>query len=240
MNKPNSTAALLAIFSLLATPVAAAEQPRAASQRPVDAAPPTADDGMTAEWRRGYRYRRNRGVDLGDVLTGVLIIGGIAAVADAARDAERERARRERDYEYERRDRRDADRYARDISASEAAETCLEESERFGDVDDFDLVRRTGDGWRVEGRMADGTPFACEIDADGRVRELGRGSVGDAAYSYREDAGYDAGYDAQGEVDYAAARARQGGYAYRDSGADGQGGESYPGGPVDGDLYPGG
>jgi hypothetical protein len=218
MKNTNSAAAMMAIFSMLATPVAAAEQPRVQSPQPVDVAPVAGEGSMTAERHRRYRWRRNRGIDAGDVLTGILIIGGIAAITDAARDAERDR-RRERDAEYERdyrdrdyadrdyADRRDADRYARSVSPSQAAETCLEEVEQLGDAQDADLIRRVGEGWRVEGRMDDGTPYSCEIGPDGRVREIGlTGSVGPS---------YAAEDDLQADIDYAAARERQEEYTYR-------------------------
>ena len=243
MKRANSTAAVLTVFSLLATPVAAAERPSAASSRGAWAdAPMVEDDAMTADWRHGWRYRRHRGIDLGDVLTSVLIIGGIAAVADAARDSERERIERrrdddrdyDRDGDYQRRDRSEADRYARTVSASEAAESCMDEASRFGTVDDFDLVRRLGDGWQIEGLMADGTPYSCTIDLDGRVRELGRGSARDEGYSSREDFyGED---DAQGDVDYAAARARLDRYAYRGPVGDDRARDANPGGAIDSDI----
>lgn len=229
MSKINSTAAMLALVALLGAPAAAAEQPRAQTLRPAEAAPPVASEGtMTAERHRRYRGRRNRGVDVGDVLTGILILGGIAAITNAARDAERDaererqERRRDRDYgydygredDYDRdyadrdyADRRDADRYARSVSPAQAAEACLEEVEQLGAADDIDLVRRAGDGWRVEGRMADGTPYSCAVDADGRVREIGR--AGSDPYT--------ASGAAQDDYDYAAARERQGGYAYRAS-----------------------
>ncbi len=38
-----------------------------------------------AAGHRRYRHRRDRGVDAGDVLAGILIIGGIAAIANAAK-----------------------------------------------------------------------------------------------------------------------------------------------------------
>ena len=55
----------------------------------------------TADWRRcwrrwgcrGWRGRGRRGVDAGDVLAGVLVIGGIAAIASAASNNRRERER---------------------------------------------------------------------------------------------------------------------------------------------------
>lgn len=236
MKKTNSAAAVLAMFSMLAAPVAAAERPRAQSPQPIDVAPIAGEGSMTAERHRRYRYRRNRGIDAGDVLTGILIIGGIAAITDAARDAERERERRrrDRDYDYENdrdyrageydrdyADRREADRYARSVSPSQAAEACLDEVRDLGDAQDIDLVRRAGDGWQVEGRMDDGTPYSCAIGADGSVREIGRSSDMDEPYADRGDA--------QADIDYAALRERRGDYAYRAP-------EAGPSGEIDGDL----
>ena len=116
MTKTSSAAAIMAIFSMLATPVAGAERARGPGQvqRPVEIAPATGEAELTLERHRRYRWRRDRGIDAGDVITGILILGGIAAITDAARDAERDQ--RERDEQYEREhDYRDRD-YDRDYA----------------------------------------------------------------------------------------------------------------------------
>ena len=72
---------------------------------------------------QSYRYYdRDRGIDVGDVVAGVAIIGGIAAIASAlGRDGDR--------YGYDRYDRYDA----------RVAFTCS--TDRYGRIRDFDVNR---------------------------------------------------------------------------------------------------
>lgn len=248
MTKTSSAAAIMAILSMLATPVAANERLRGPGPRqvqlPIEIAPSAGKSSLTYERHRRYRWRRDRGIDAGDVITGILILGGIAAITDAARDAERDRRERDEDYardrdygsgdydrEYDRdyADRRDSDRYARSVSPSAAAEACRDEVEQLGDAQPADLIRRVGDGWRVEGRMDDGTPYSCAIGPDGRVREIGRRGAASAS-SADED-------DLQADFDYAAARERQGEYTYRAAQSGGSTrADNRIDGEIDGDL----
>lgn len=139
--------------------------------------------------------RHHDRVDAGDVLTGILIIGGIAAIASAASDGnkrarERERQERdERDYRYERPEQSQG--YGRDDTRPEwreggsstgvgglngAVTSCVGELERGNrHVDGVEAVTKQGDGWRVEGRMAGGESFTCAVDGDGRVRSANVG-----------------------------------------------------------------
>ncbi len=138
--------------------------------------------------------RHHDRVDAGDILTGILIIGGIAAIAGAAGDSnkrQREREQREQDQ----RDWRSGDAaqdsrgYAGDDARPEwregtginsAIQRCTSEIERGNSrVADVEAVNKQGDGWRVEGRMAGGQTFTCAVDRDGRIRSA---TVGDAAY----------------------------------------------------------
>ena len=172
--------ALLASVSMAATPALAR------------------DRGWGGDWGR----HRDR-VDAGDVITGILIIGGIAAIASAAsndekRQRERERQEREaRDYRYEDRadpsggygeDSRPEWRAGSSCSGTStgvgginvAIDRCVSEIERGSErVDGVETAAKQGDGWRIEGRMAGGEPFACTIDRDGRIRSA---SVGGGAY----------------------------------------------------------
>ena len=71
------------------TPAMAAPAPRGTfDAAPVGALGWNPGDESASQWRGGWRDRRwrgrNRGVDAGDILAGVLILGGIAAVASAA------------------------------------------------------------------------------------------------------------------------------------------------------------
>jgi len=149
----------LAAASLMTTSAAAADIPTIAPA--VHSELPQFDvfsaDEMTAEHHRGYRHRgyrhRRHRVDAGDVLAGVLIIGGIAAIANAASSSERrERNERYRDYREDRNDyRRDRDdrRDTRRSSGSGrgidgAVDQCLAEIERDVRVDEVESVDRSG------------------------------------------------------------------------------------------------
>ena len=139
---------------------------------------------------------RDRGIDTGDVLTGALIIGGIAAVAAIAGDDDdrRDRRYRDRDYRGDRYDRRDR-RNARRGNADRAVERCVRAAERRAQrwsggraevtqIRDVDRERR---GWEVKGRISvqdyryngrnrrnggwDDGRFTCDI-RDGRVVDI--------------------------------------------------------------------
>ena len=108
------------------------------------------------------RYRGDDGIDVGDVIAGALIIGGIAAVASAA-NRDRHNYRYD-DYRYRDRDWRDYERgyYRRDTPRS-AVEQCVYAAERAASrysyrghakVTDIRSVRDRRDGYRVTGRIA--------------------------------------------------------------------------------------
>ena len=220
--------ALLAATSLVAMPAQAAELPVQAAPaiaQTVAAAPAWAPGDDDAAKHRRYRDRRyrDRGTDVGDILTGLLIIGGIAAVASAVDKSD------EREYPRDARypdPRRDTDRADDVRGLDRAAAMCVEAIERDARVDTVDAVNRDASGWRVDGRMYDGQAFTCRIGPDGRIDGIDYGS-GMASY----DAGGAGSYGYQPATDrqygadvYAAARAR----------ADGAQ-PAYPGGPLPGD-----
>lgn len=237
-----------AALALLATPAQAAElgSPVAFADSAYAPAPAWGEGAATWEKHRRYRWRhRDRGLDAGDVIAGVLILGGIAAIADAATRDSDERYRT-RDWRYpppRSGGYRDGD--ARGIDA--AVSLCVDEIERDVRVDTVDAVDRTAQGWRVAGSLYDGQRFTCAIGADGRIDAIDYGAGGYEAAPY--GAGYEPGEDAQYDEDrYAAAwadidRQRASSEAVQ---------PAYPGGPVvddaaaevDGDLdvgtgYPG-
>lgn len=195
--------ALAASLSMAATPVLAAALP---SARP---APAAAVQGVLADapakdvanghrggwgggWNRGWRGHRDRGIDGGDVLAGILVIGGIAAIASAANRSQQERREREAGYpdaRYPDRDSRDdyrrgsagygydrggADaRYAASRGMESAVDSCVDEVQRSDrDVYSVDEVGREGDGWRVTGRTVNDRPFDCSVDRDGRISRV--------------------------------------------------------------------
>ena len=165
----------------------------------------TADSDKVEGWRssrgyrgyrgygygRGYRRHRNR-VDAGDVLAGVLIFGGIAAIASAASKNKRDRRYDNRDYRYDRRNddrrydnRRSDSRSDRGTGSMDTAiSACSNAAERqAGDnvrVSEIQSVARDGAGWRVEGGLSgsEQRTFLCGA-TDGRVDfvQLGNGDL---------------------------------------------------------------
>lgn len=132
-------------------------------------------------WGWGGRHHRDR-VDAGDVLTGILIIGGIAAIASAAsNNKKRERYERREESYPDQRDQRD---YSRDerpewqdqqggAGINSAINRCMSEVSRGSSrVQDVDSVAREGEGWRVMGRTSSGSQFSCAVDRDGRIRNV--------------------------------------------------------------------
>lgn len=141
------------------------------------------DRGWGGNWGGGYG-RHHDGVDGGDILAGVLIIGGIAAIASAASKSKKDRERQD-DYRYPDRQttpQRDGSAgYGQDDrpewregnGINSAVDRCLGEVERGSTkVDEVDSVNRDGQGWRVTGRTGNGGSFACSVDTDGRIRSV--------------------------------------------------------------------
>lgn len=225
--------AVLAAVSLAAMPAEAAVFP-AATHRPADTVSRYGGFGIGGGWGwgggyRGRHHRRDRGVDAGDVLAGVLILGTIAAVANAATRANRERRPYperypDPDHRYDNRG------YDSPRSGPQgldgAADLCLREIERDARVREVTRVERSASGWLVTGALADGSGFSCAIGADGRIDRV---DVGGRAQGYGADVA-GAVEDRQYDDDYyRSARAR----------ADGQeastASPAYPGGPLPGE-----
>lgn len=237
--------AALTAASLAATPAAAVTLPGpapASIDRGIgDVLDTAADTGIaTAEaWRGGWRGHRHRDrVDAGDVLTGVLILGTIAAMANAASRASQRRAYPypdrpypdrpypDRPYDYRADDTRD--QHPRGLDS--AADMCLREVERDARVREVTSVQRNAGGWYVTGSLASGAGFTCSIGSDGRIDRV---DIGGQAQ------GYGAVPDRQyGEDVYRSARAS----ADATSGTDDPAGArhdgprpAYPGGPLPGE-----
>jgi hypothetical protein len=169
INKLAAATAVAAAFSLLATPVAAADLPRPAAVEAYDG------DSLNAERHR--RWRRDRdGIDAGDVVAGVVILGAIAAIAGAAK-SRRDRERYEQpypqpdgDYGYQRSDGRGIDR---------AVDMCVNEVEQGAErVGSVDSATRSGEGWHVSGELENGSAYSCTIDSDGRISDVNLRSYG--------------------------------------------------------------
>ena len=187
-------AASLAAFTMLATPAFAAAGPQHAPRATSAAALPHdvaenrggwGRNGWGNRWNGGWGRRHNDGIDGGDVLAGVLVLGTIAAIASAAsknsRDKREQDVRRQGDDSWRygddtRNDSRPADMnrpsdLGRSVSLDTAVDTCVADVERGSNrVDTVDNVNRQGDGWRVEGRTQGGASWNCSVDASGRVK----------------------------------------------------------------------
>jgi hypothetical protein len=221
--------ALAAAISMAATPVAAADfqSPSTHSKAGITAY----GDYSTANYDRWRGRHRDRGIDAGDVLAGVLILGGIAAIASAASNSNKQRERDQREQRrYEEPYPENDDRpvwqgdHQRPSSSSgssssytsggidNAVAMCSDQVERGPDrIDSVDNAARTTDGWRISGRLQQGGAFSCWIDNDGRIREIDLDSsrnYSGASYDTQYDGDYSgASTDTQYDDDYYA-RAR--------------------------------
>ncbi|WP_374280164.1 hypothetical protein [Novosphingobium sp.] len=139
------------------------------------------DRGWGGGWGGGWGRHHHDRVDAGDVLAGILIIGGIAAIASAASNNKQKRA--EPEYRYPdapaRPDSRgyagndDRPQWNEGTGINGAVNRCIDEVSRGKTgVDTVDNVTREGDGWRVQGRVTSGDNFTCAVDGDGRIRQV--------------------------------------------------------------------
>lgn len=160
--------AAAAVFSLLASPAAAAPAPLL----PADRVTASVVESLTYQNRPHRGYRRDRGVDAGDVIAGVLLIGGIAAIASAATRDDDRRDDYPRD-PYRGADGRDwRDAYRAGDGLGNAAEMCADEVEQERRVGTIDRVDRRAGGWTVTGTTDGGEDFTCTIGNDGRVDDI--------------------------------------------------------------------
>lgn len=225
----SSMAAMSAALSMAAAPTMAADLPIA----PPSAAPPAFDTfdaaSEDADRYRRYRHHRNRGVDAGDVIAGVLILGGIAAIASAASEPRRStRNYPQQQPNYQPR------RSNSGQGLDRAVDMCLQEIERDVRVDSVDSVDRTSAGWNVTGRLYDGEGFACQIGNNGQVSNIsygGSASAFNGAYNGRQ--AEDRQYSAERYAEMRRQADSQGAQNAQSNGAL----PAYPGGPADGQYY---
>ena len=142
--------------------------------------------GGRGNWGGGWGRGHHDDIDAGDVFAGLLIIGGIAAIASAASKADRPQRQsvpspdyRDPAPRYGDRDDRPSWQEGRAVGSGAgrgidgAVDACVGEVERgTRRVDTVDGVRRDQNGWRVDGRVRTGQGFACEVDAGGSVRRV--------------------------------------------------------------------
>lgn len=216
--------ALLAAFALSAAPAAATDLPPIHSDIPVQTGIQTADYG--GGWGGRHRYRHRGRTSAGDVLGAVIVLGTIAAVANAATRAQRQRGYPYPDsyprYPDRRGDYRSDYRPSGPQGVEGAADLCLREIERDARVEDVTEVQRNASGWLVTGEMADGAGFACSIGADGRIEriEIGGRAQLPRDSEARSEGGGERYYGAEVEAEAQAASGPQ---------------PEYPGGPLPGD-----
>ncbi|MGC1269552.1 MAG: hypothetical protein WA842_03035 [Croceibacterium sp.] len=227
INRLTIAAALAAGISLIATPVAAAGLPVAGhvQVRNADYDSAAGHGRGNRDWggRNWGRHRGHDRIDGGDILTGLLILGGIAVIAGAANGSND----REPDYPVT---------YPEDSRGSQpgsyssggrsyesggmdrAVEMCVGEVERRNaDVGEVDGANRGADGWFVSGTTASGSPWTCRIGQDGRVSSV---DLGDNARleNYEPDGVMPVNGPVAGQYDdetYARARASMGQVAVR-------------------------
>ena len=213
--------AMLAALSLSATPAFAVELPIIASDAPAHVSPAISSYHGGWGWGRHHRYRHRGRTSAGDVLAGVLILGTIAAVANAASRAERARS-----YPYPNRYPEPYRDWRRDPrpnglrGVEGAADLCLREIERHARVEEVARVERSASGWLVTGDMADGASFTCSIGADGRIDRIEIGGRAQGLDDYQARSEDDAPLR-----DYPSGVTREQDEATAD----------YPGGPLPGD-----
>lgn len=228
----SSIAAMTAALSMAAVPVAAADLPVApAGTAPAGFSVFEADSENADRYRRYRgRHHRHRGVDAGDVIAGVLILGGIAAIASAASKPRRDaRSYPSTQPNYQPR------RSNSGQGLDRAVNMCLQEIERDVRVESVDGVDRTGAGWNVTGRLYDGEGFNCQIGNDGRVSNI---SYGSQSVSYTGGGAIYQGQDRQHSADrYAEMRRQADAQGAVPSTTPGNGQPAYPGGPVNGQYY---
>ena len=131
------------------------------------------------DWGADWGRHRSR-VDVGDILTGILIIGAIAVIANGASKNKRDRRYDDRrypgDYPRERSNGYGNDndqQWQQNGGVDSAVNRCSDEVSRSsGRTATVDSINRDGDGWRVQGRTDAGRQFTCSVDGNGHIRNV--------------------------------------------------------------------
>jgi hypothetical protein len=152
---------------------------------------------------RGGHHRRHHdgGVDAGDIFAGLLILGGIAAIASAAssdKDKSRDDEYRYRTPEPEGRGWQQPQGWGAGQAMNDAVASCARAAGREDEVSDIYGAQRTGDGYQVSGQLANGRDFACTTGSGGEVRDL----IIDGREVVSAGQGYDDRYDAAASPDF--------------------------------------
>lgn len=229
---------IAATMAMAAAPVSATDLPVSPARGLQPAVSVLNSDDVNADGWRRYRHRDR--IDAGDVLAGVLIIGGIAAIANAASNSSRDRDYRDdryrNDYRHRSSDdrayyRRGDSRYTSGSGIDNAVNMCVGAIERDVRVGSVDSVDRDASGWLVTGTIYNGDGFSCRIDGNGRVDGISFGRGTAVPYS---GAATDRQWDDE-RYRQAWARVDTGGAPMAaPTAAEPQ--PAYPGGPIEGDL----
>lgn len=237
-SKLSASACMAAALSMTVAPAAAVELPAQAAGNAVPAQAQTGDVlAVNAEHHRYRRWRHRNRVDAGDVLTGVLILGGIAAIANSVSKPRRERSypvRQPTSYPERRSERSSKSGQGID----RAVDMCLSEIERDVRVDNVDNVSRTGAGWTVTGTIYNGDAFTCRIDNEGRISSVDFGDQVATSAPVQDNQWDDERYrQARADLDASDQQAptQPTQTAMVDEQPQGQQ-PAYPGGPIDGDI----
>ena len=140
-------------------------------------------------------------IDGDDVLAGVLILGGIAAISAIAGSGKHHQQASYPDQSYpEPASYPDNSSYQapppeqryRSGGMAEAVDACVAEIENGrGLVGSVDRASRSGEGWYVAGDLDGGSPFACWVDSGGQVTNVRTGREGASYDAPADDAGPD-------------------------------------------------
>ena len=153
-------------------------------------------EGHAAIGHRGGWDDDDWDIDGDDILTGVLILGGLAAIAPsptaASTGSQLSASTRALPDPETPATRPGARRRYRSGGMAEAVDICVAEVEAGrGAVGSVDRASRSGEGWYVAGELDGGTPYSCWIDGAGRVTDI---EAGDYGASYEAPAEDDASY----------------------------------------------
>ena len=133
--------------------------------------------GWGGGWGGGWDHH-DHDIDAGDVFAGLLVLGGIIAVASAASHASNPPPRRADPGS-------NSGNYGNDsrpqwhgsaggsFGIDAAVGRCTEElGSGSTAIDRIDTVNRSDDGWRIAGRTSGGANFECAIASNGQVRSV--------------------------------------------------------------------
>lgn len=192
--------ALLVSVSLIATPALAAALSvpaiGPATEAPVASWSPAADVAHDRGWGppRGHHHHDD-GIDGGDLIAGILLLGGIAAIFSATNNANKNKQAEQDRYRTQQPEPRDsAPDYRAQPSQPQnwgegadmtkldaAADACVDAVSSRGKVDHVYTVDPSGNGYRVTGDFTTGETFACAVSG-GHVDNVYYGSEGGTPY----------------------------------------------------------